>query len=251
MFTLGHRLVAAVAIVGSALLFMGVAVTLSNADEPRATELNELRDAINAAAKRGENVDEIRKAFDALQKSLGNGFTAPEPGKTSEPSPELAALRDTVEAAARKGENVEEIRKQLETVEKALTGKILAKPKPLPPVDPPVDPPFNPKVRPQPFPMMPGNGIDPQAIQKAQEMTRKASEMLLKNPDDPEAKKLLAEAKEMMLKALLAKRPAAVGQPPMIVPDFFGGRDFNGGRMGGDRFRLGVRMERVSELAAD
>jgi serine protease Do len=245
MFTSGIRLCAALAIIGSAVLFTFVGVTLSNADEPKAPDLTELRNAINAAAKRGDNVDEIRKALDALQKSLASGFTAPAPGKTLEPSSELVALRETVEAAARKGENVEEIRKQLDGVEKALTGKVQAKPKPLPPVDPPNDP-FNPpnrRIQPnQEF--VPGNLIDPDAVQKANELTRKASEMLLKNPRDPEALKLMQQARELMMQGLLGGKRGQI-VPPMMFPDL------GGGRIGGDRFRLGVRLERVSELAAD
>ncbi|HEV3387335.1 MAG TPA: PDZ domain-containing protein [Gemmata sp.] len=245
MFTSGIRLFAALAIIGSAVLFTFVGVTLSNADEPKAPDLTELRNAVNAAAKRGENVDEIRKALDALQKSLASGFTAPSPGKTLEPSSELVALRETVEAAARKGENVEEIRKQLDVVEKALTGKVQVKPKPLPPVDPPNDP-FNPpnrRIQPnQEF--IPGNVFDPEAVQKANELTRKASEMLLKNPRDPEALKLMQQARELMMQGLLGGKRGQI-IPPMLFPDL------GGGRIGGDRFRLGVRLERVSELAAD
>jgi serine protease Do len=245
MCTSGTRLFAALAIIGSAVLFTFIGVSLSNADESKTPDFSELRNAVNAAAKRGENVDEIRKALDTLQKSLASGFTAPAPGKTVEPSPELIALRETVEAAARKGENVEEIRKQLDNVEKALTGKVQVKPKPLPPVEPPNDP-FNPPNRRfqpnQEF--IPGNAIDPEAFQKANELSRKASELMLKNPRDPEAQKLMQQARDLMMQGLLGgKRGQMV--PPLMFPEI------GGGRIGGDRFRLGVRLERVSELAAD
>ncbi len=257
MFTLGSRFIAALTIVGSAIAFTGIGVALSNADESKAPDLSELRDAINAAAKRGENVDEIRKALDALQKSLASGFTAPAPGKTLEPSPELLALRETVESAAKKGENVEEIRKHLDVIEKALTGKILAKPKPLPPIDPvqplrpnPGDNPFGPGngfVRPpiQIMPgLVPGNGVDQEAFQKAQELIRKATELMLKNGmEDPESRKLLKQGNDMLMQAMLGGKRIP-GGGLMINPDLGGGRV-------GDRFRLGVRLERVSELAAD
>jgi serine protease Do len=255
MFTLGNRFFAALAIVGSAIAFTFVGITLSNADEPKAPDFSELRDAVNAAAKRGENVDEIRKALETLQKSLANGFTAPAAGKTLDPSPELVALRETVEAAARKGENVEEIRKQLDAVEKTLTGKVQVKPKPLPPVDQPNDPFPNPqrgRLQPNPFPNPPGNppllfgpganGLDAELIQKATELQRKAAELMLKNPNDAEAQKLLTQARDLMLQGMLGGKRAQVA-PQMIFPDI-------GGR-GGDRFRLGVRLEAVSELAAD
>src|SRR5580698_10122902 len=103
MCTSGTRLFAALAIIGSAVLFTFVGVTLSNADESKTPDLSELRNAVNAAAKRGENVDEIRKALDALQKSLASGFTAPTPATTLEPSPVRVALRETVKSATRKG----------------------------------------------------------------------------------------------------------------------------------------------------
>jgi hypothetical protein len=249
MFASGNRLVAGLAIIGFAVLFTFVGVTLSNADELKAADLSELHNAVNAAAKRGENVDEIRKALDALQKSLGSGFTAPAPGKTTDPSPELVALRETVEAAARKGEGVEEIRKQLDVVEKALTGKVQVKPKPLPPVDPPADrfnPPNN-RIPPDLFPgnFIPGNGIDPEAIQKANELAKKASELMLKNPRDPEAQKLMQQAREAMMQGVLGGKRGMINPPMMIFPEL------GGGRIGGDRFRLGVRLERISELAAD
>lgn len=260
MFNIGNRLFAAIIILSSAGLFTGVGIALSNADEPKVPDLSDLRDAVNAASKKGDNVAEIRKALDALEKTLAKGWTAPASGKTIEPPAELVALRDAVEAAARKGEKVEAIRKELDTVEKALTGKVQAKPKPLTHIEPiqPEDPlqqpfgpnpnilpfqlPFQPPAIPQPF--FPGAGIDPDAIQKAQDLTKRAAEMLLKNPEDPEALKMMQQAQEMMLKAMIAGRggiargvdPGMLGGPFGRVPE---------------RFRLGVRLERVSELAAD
>jgi hypothetical protein len=110
------------------------------ADEPRISNLVDLREAIAAAAKRGENVTEIRQALDQLEQSLARGWTALKPGEQRPASPELTALRDAVETAARKGENVEEIRKQLEALGKALTGQTFVRPKPMPPAAEPEPP---------------------------------------------------------------------------------------------------------------
>lgn len=256
MLKLGNRLLAALVILGSAVLFTGVGIALSNAEESKVTDLSDLRDAITAAGKRGENVTEIRKALDTLEKSLAKGWTAPASGKTVDPPAELVALRDAVEAAAKKGENVEEIRKQLDIVEKALTGKVQSKPKPIPPIAPlppndPFQPPFEGRPRPpRPFPqpVFPGAGVDPEAIQKAQDQMKKAAEMLLRNPDDPEALKLMQQAQDMLLKAMIGGRGGI--DPGMFGPGLGGRNPDFGGRIP-ERFRLGVRLERVSELAAD
>jgi serine protease Do len=252
MKALGNRRLGVLALLAFAIAFIGVAVSLSNADESKAPDLSDLRDAVAAASKRGDNVEGIRRAVDALQQSLAKGFTAPGPGKTVDPPPELVALRDAVEAAAKKGENVGEIRKQLEIVEKAITGKVLAKPKPPEPVEPnpflpgpgpgplPIRP--RPIPNPQPMPAFPGFGVDQEAIQKAQDLMRKATEMILKNPDDPEAQRLMQQANDMLLKAMLGGNRAV---PPLVIP---GGPGI--GRVP-EKFRLGVRLERVSELAAD
>jgi hypothetical protein len=207
MQQLGYRFAAAFGIVGFATLITCLAVALSNADEA-IPDFTELRAAINAAAKRGENVDEIRKALDNLQKSLASGWTKPVSGKTIEPSPELLALRESVEAAARKGESVAEILKHLEIVEKELTGKVQSKPKPLPPVDPtPPRDPFNPPQEGFPpqqlMPVLPGNGLDAETIKKAEELMRKASELLLKDPNDPEARKMMQQGKDMFMQGVL------------------------------------------------
>jgi serine protease Do len=265
MSMLGNRVFAALTIILAGAAFTAVGVALSNADESKAPDLADLREAVNAAAKRGENVGEIRRALDALEKSLAKGWTAPASGKTVDPPSELVVLRETVEAAARKGENVEEIRKQLDIVEKTLTGKVLVKPKLLPPVvppqpePPPQDNPFRGPVGPGNFPIqprlpqqiIPGGVIDAEGIQKAQDMMRRAAEMLLRNPDDPEALKLMQQAQDMLLKAMIDGRGGMRGvDPGMIVPGFGGRIPEFGGRVP-EKFRLGVRLERVSELAAD
>ena len=253
MMHIGYRLAAAFAVVGAAATFTGLSIAFSNAD-PKTPDRAELRDAVVAADKRGDNVMEIRKALDTLDKALAKGWTPPEPGKTVEPPAELVALHDAVEAAAKKGENVDEIRKQLEIVEKALIGKSLTKPKPPPPVRPdpirpnPVDPfgPFPVPILPD-VPAFPGAGIDREAMQKAQDLLRKALEMRLKDPDNAEAAKLMRKAQDMLMKAMTGGRGGlAPGLMPMpgLMPAPGIGRV-------PERFRLGVRLERVSELAAD
>lgn len=246
MMSLSYRLVAAAAMVCSTALSMGLGVAMSHAAD-KTPDLTELREAVSAAAKRGENVDEVRKAVDALQKVLEKGWTAPERGKTVEPPPELSALHEAVEAAARKGENVEEIRTQLEAVERAMLGKPLARPKPqpLPPLRPmPVNPQFPPDIPrlPAEIPALPFGGIDNEMMKKAQDLTAKASEKLLKDPNDPEARRMLQEAQELTLRAM-------TGAPGLFVPGAIA--PIPGMGRGEDRFRLGVRLERVSELAAD
>jgi serine protease Do len=251
---IGKRLFAAAAVVGFAALFVVLGVRFSTADEPKVPDLSDLRDAVKAAGKRGENVDEVKKALDALEKSLAKGFT-PKPG--AGPPAELVALRDAVEAAARKGENVEDIRTQLDAVEKALVGRVLVSPKPVPVQPDPVRP--NPRPNPgrfdpgfpQPLPQLefpqfpdfnPGfnpGGIDREALQKAQDLMRKAMEMRLKDPNNAEALKLMEQAREAMLKAV-------VGGGGLAMPDF------NVGRLPvQDRFRLGVRMEKLTPLVID
>ncbi|MBA4064151.1 MAG: hypothetical protein C0501_10645 [Isosphaera sp.] len=119
-----------------ALLLAGPAA----ARDAKPADLADLRDAVKAAAKKGNNVGEIAKAVDAVGQLLAKGWAAPKPGDA--PPPELAALRDAVEAAARKGENVDGIRTELEAVEKALVGRTLtaAKPEVTPLGEPKVEP---------------------------------------------------------------------------------------------------------------
>jgi len=112
------------------------------AQDAKAPDLSDLRDAVVAANKRGENVTDIRKSLEVLEKSFAKGWTAPKAGN---PAPaELVAIRDAVEAAAKKGENVAEIGKELEAIEKAVTGQAFVRPKPAP--------------EPEPFPTRPNRG---------------------------------------------------------------------------------------------
>jgi hypothetical protein len=261
MTRFGKQSLAAASLLCCAALLLGAGVRLASADEPKPVDLTELRDAIQLATKRGENVAEVRKAFDALDKLLSTGW-APKDGR-SDPPAELTALRTAVEEAARKGENVEDIRKQLEGVEKAMIGRTLTAPKPMPPTEPAQPNPARPRlprpIQPLPLPvppggdfplpdLLPGVGIDPAAIQKAQEQMVKAMEQLIQNPNDPDAKKLLEEARESLLKAMMGGRGGIA--PGLVLPDLGRVPDF-GGIRGPQRFRLGVRMERVPELTAE
>jgi len=249
MDKLKSRVLAAVAVFGFATLFAGVGITLSSAQESKTPDLADLRDAVKAANKRGENVSEIVTALAALEKSVAKGWAFPANGRTVPASPELVALRDAVEAAGKKGENVEAIAKELELVEKAMTGQVLTRPKPLPPVDPPIRPNPNPFGRPdlpfrRPMVINPG-GVNAAEFQKAQDLLRRAMEMQLKNPDDAEALKLLQEAQQMLLKAI-ADGGNGGG---LLLPDL----DFANPGIGRipDRARLGIRMERITPVLVE
>jgi hypothetical protein len=242
----GKRWLAAATILGVFAAVVGFGISLATAQESKAPDLSDLRDAVKAAAKRGNNVDEVERALDVLEKSLAKGFTPPKPGLAA--PAELVGLRQAVEAAGRKGENVDAIRAELEKVEKAMTGKALTPPKPVPaPVDPPFRPmPGNPFERPFPFPQPAfpnGGGIDPELQKKVEELRAKAFEMMLKNPNDADAMQLIQEAQELLLKALVNGRGGAL-MPELMLPNPGVGR-------AGDRFRLGVRMERLAPLTAE
>lgn len=239
------RSLAALALLGLAAALVGTGGRPAAAQE-KGPDLSDLRDAVKAADKRGANVTEVAAALAALEKALAKGWAAPEPGKVATPPQELVALRDAVENAAKKGEAVETIQKELEAVEKAMTGRVFDRPKPQPVVDPPIRPnpqPFpnfqQPFVRPFPAPVRPG--VNAEELQKAQELMLKAIEMQGKNPDDAEARKLLAEARELMLKALangggLALPDLDFPNPAIRVPE---------------RARLGLRLERIAPLTAE
>lgn len=229
----------------------------ANTKDPNAIDLAALRDAVETAAKRGENVDEIRKALDALEK------VSPKVTPDKRVPPELQALRDAVDAANRKGENVEAITKELLTIEMAVAGKSLARPKPpeqRPEPPRPVQPPpfqvvpFNPVV-PNPGGLG-GGGIDVEMFNKAMELRRKAMELMLKNPRDPEvrkeAEKLQAEATELLLKAARGGGlGGGIGVMPIVPPGFPEFPNFpDAGRIP-DRARLGIRLEKVPPLAAE
>jgi membrane-associated protease RseP (regulator of RpoE activity) len=215
---------------------------LSGTADPKTVDLTPLREAVETASKRGENVDEVRKALAAFEKVL----PTIKPGTVP---PELQALRDAVDDAARKGENVDEIVKQLVAVEMAIAGKSLAKPRPQPKAEPqpqPNPPRPNPGIVPfpeLPFPDFQPAAVDPELIRKYLELTKKAQALLLKNPRDPaavkEAQQLMAEAREILFKAAGG---AGIAVPP-LMPDL-------GGRVP-ERPRLGIRMEKVTPVLAE
>ena len=72
----GKRWLAAATVLAFAALFVGVGIRLSWADEPKSADLTDLRDAVKAASKRGDNVDEVAKALDAFDKAMAKGFKA-------------------------------------------------------------------------------------------------------------------------------------------------------------------------------
>lgn len=223
----------------------------ADAKDPKSVNLDGLRDAIATAAKRGENVDEIQKALDAFAR------TSPKAGSGTV-SPQLQALRDAVDAAARKGENVEAITKELVAIEMAVAGKNLARPRPEP-VRPEINPnpnPGQPFPFPQPFPVplqpvAPG-GVDVEMFNKAMDLQRKAMELMMKNPRDPEvikeAQKLRTEAAELLLKAARGGNGGA-GLPVPVAP-LFPNPDLGFGRAQ-DRARFGIRMDRVPVIAVE
>lgn len=216
------------------------------AADPKGVDLTALRDAVETAAKKGENVGEIREALAALEKA------APK-AAIGRATPELQTLRDAVDAAAKKGENVELIAKELSKVEVAVAGRELIKPKPEPKPEPRPRPDVNPLEL---FPLIPPNaaggaGIDVELFNKAMELRRKATELLLKDPNDKEVRKealrLQAEAAELMMKAArgLAGGNGGIGAfpAPPLFPDM-------AGRIP-ERARLGIRLERVPALVTE
>lgn len=244
------RCLAAAAVFGIAMVGIGAGVRFSAADEPGVADLADLRDAVQAASKRGENVDEVARALAALEKVLVGGWKPKERDQNG--PPELQAVRQAAEAAGRKGENVEEIIKQLEVVEKKLTGRVQTAPKPVPP--PLGDPKPEPRPRTfrgefpiprvQPF-VLPdrgiGGGVDREALQKAMDLRMKAMELLLQDVNDPKAMELAQQATEMMLKAIGGGR--GILAPELLLPEAFGQVP--------DRVRLGVRMEKPGAVLVE
>jgi hypothetical protein len=202
--------------------------------EPKPLDLSALHEAIAAASRRGNNVDAIRTALEAFEKSQPKG-------KVERVPAELQALRDAVDAARRKGENVDGIAKELVAIEVAVVGKSLAKPRPEPRPEPML-PNFG--VFPDPpFPILPNpgfgvGGIDIEMFNKAMALRRKALELRVEKPRDPEAAKealkLEAEARELIAQA--ARNAGGLGFEMVRIPD---------------RARLGIRIERVPPIAVE
>lgn len=219
-----------------------------SAQETKPVDLSALRDAVDVAAKKGENVDEIRKALDAFEK-------AKPAANTGRVMPELQALRDAVEGAAKKGENVEAVAKELAAVETAIVGRPLAKPKPEPRPDVPPNP-FNPPNPLVPFPVVPfpgnpGGGIDAEAFQKGMDLRMKALELMAKNPRDPDARKLLAEANDVMMKAIRPNGGANIVPVFPVFPVFPEFPAFPDAGRVPDRARLGIRLENLAPIASE
>lgn len=233
---------------GLCAVALAFAAMPARAADPKAVDLAPLRDAVETAAKRGENVGDIRSALDALEK------VAPTAAAGRVPR-ELQAVRDAVDAAARKGENVERIAQELAKVETAVAGRVLAPVRP----EPKPEPRPQPRPEPNPFDFLPlqpngnivGGGIDVATFNKAMDLRRRAVELMLKDPNDPnaikEAQKLQAEAAQLLMKAALGGPGGGIAiggiggmpafpDPLARVPD---------------RARLGIRLERVAPLAAE
>ena len=126
-------------------------------------ELAALREAVEDAAKKGENVEEIRKQLDALEKALaGKAWVKPkpaaEPPAPAQPQPNFRGR-----------------------------------------VQPPAMQPF---ALPAP-PALGGLGGLDDAVRQRGELLRKAAELLAQDPQSQEAAKLLKEAQELMLRGAL------------------------------------------------
>ena len=242
---------AAAGAVAVASVWAGFALT---AQEPRSAQnsdakpvdLAALRDALDTAAKRGGNVDDIRKALAAFEKAA----PAVKPGRVP---PELQVLRDAVEAAAGKGENVTAIAKELAALETAVAGRPLARPQPAPRPDQRVEVPnpinLNPRM-PLPPADFGGGRIDPIAFQKAADLYTKALDLIVNDPNDPNALKLLNESKEMMIKAI-GNGAGAVNLADLLAGGGAGGAMFPEFGRVPERARLGVRMEKLTAVTAE
>ncbi|MCI0703987.1 MAG: hypothetical protein L0241_23255 [Planctomycetia bacterium] len=146
-------------ILAVAVVALGLCAGQVTAQEPKAQklDLSELRDAVTAADKRGENVADILTALAALEKAMAKGIKPAQPGEMATAPPELVTLREAVEMATKKGENVEAIAKELALVEKAITGREYQRPKPPSPPQPEPLRPF-PPGRGNPGIVIGGNG---------------------------------------------------------------------------------------------
>lgn len=253
MFRTG-KWVAAVVAVGVGFALAAQEPRPSNSDS-KPVDLTALRDALDTAARRGGNVDEVRKALAAFEKAQPTFKPGGVPA-------ELQALRDAVDAAARKGESVAEVEKELAAVETAVTGRPLAKPKQEPPPDPRPDDrprPFNPNPRVVPFPLLPApnfggaGGIDVAAFQKATDLYMKALDAMANNPNDADALKMLAESSDLMMKALGGNGGGlgALGGAADLQALLGGGAMFADLGRVPERARLGVRMEKLNAVTAE
>ncbi|HSQ56065.1 MAG TPA: hypothetical protein VLM40_09985, partial [Gemmata sp.] len=90
-----------------AILGLNFSSPFAAAQEARAPDLTDLRDAVRDASKRGGNMLDVTKALDELAKWLEKGFAELKPGEKAPSPPGLLALRQAVETAGRKGEKVD------------------------------------------------------------------------------------------------------------------------------------------------
>ena len=107
----------------ASVVFAILVAALAGADDPRPVDLTDLKEAVQAASKKGANVFEVAQALAALEKRLAKDRPALKPG--DKPPAELTTLRAAVQEAARKGEDVAAIRAELDALEKALLGRIV------------------------------------------------------------------------------------------------------------------------------
>lgn len=103
--------------------FAILVAALARADDPQPVDLTALKEAVQAASKKGANVLDVEQALDALEKRLAKDRPALKPD--DKPPAELTTLRAAIKEAARKGEDVDAIRAELDALEKSLLGRIV------------------------------------------------------------------------------------------------------------------------------
>lgn len=161
-------------------------------------ELADLRAAVEAAARKGENVDEVRAKLEALEKALaGKAWVRP---KAAEPAP-------------------------------------VPDPAPIPVPEPPLRRPV-PRVQPLPFPDVnpgrrAGNDPDLQLLLQAQGLMLEAAQLMAEDPNNRErAEALRKRAEAMLMRALLNGPGGGNALPPQLfdplIPQPRGGN----GRLG-------------------
>ncbi|MFO0796855.1 MAG: PDZ domain-containing protein [Gemmataceae bacterium] len=178
-------------------------------------ELAALREAVEAAAKKGENVDDVRAKLDALEKALaGKAWVRPREGDA--PVPPRADQRPDVPRLA------PPVRRDGEA-------------RPMPAV---------------PRPDFPRRGVgdpDLDAVLRGQALLLKAAQLMAEDPNNPQrAEALRREATELMRQALNDGRGGPQLPPQLFelaFPPVPGARGGNG--------RLGVRVERLAPGVAE
>lgn len=101
-------------LVSAVLVILMCVVTVA---QPRPKiSLDELRETVEKASRRGENVTDILRALEAFAKALGKAAPG-EAEKNKDVREKFTALREAVEQAERKGEDVGAILKELNKLE--------------------------------------------------------------------------------------------------------------------------------------